>query len=448
MESLLNAKESNRNLLESFERYAGESGLTTNSRKTYLFYLGRLSQYLKNRGIESLAKCNDLSMVREFIFSINDGAPNRQTIIVAMAAVRNFYRFLHNGELPPWLASLRTPKTKRQVISHYSPNDMWTREDVLEAIKILDHPRDKAIVALLYDVALRPHECAELKISDVKIFEKYATVLIPTESKTGQRYLPVSFAYPYLIAWLNVHPLKEYPTAPLWVKLQGMPTRMTYEGIRMIFDRKLSKRLQQKGKPTNPYILRHSRLTELANTLSDQRLKSFAGWSADSGMAARYVHLSSVELVDPILEYEGIRREERRREPLARECPRCATVNAPDALYCRCGFALDLKAWQELKRQEATTTEELEAFKKRYAADMASIREEMEGKRIWANDWIKRGIRFEILSREEMLATVRDPTYRKEIEDTADEYHVVMVPRNKAELRQFYRRLGLKAGDA
>ncbi|GAJ19374.1 unnamed protein product, partial [marine sediment metagenome] len=56
-----------------------------------------------------------------------------------------------------------------------------------------------------------------------------------------------------------------------------------------------------------PYMFRHTRLTELAdNDLGEYKMKVLAGWTPDSNMATRYIHLSGRSSMAPILIMEGI----------------------------------------------------------------------------------------------------------------------------------------------
>lgn len=52
----------------------------------------------------------------------------------------------------------------------------------------------------------------------------------------------------------------------------------------------------QLGKRVYPYLFRHSRITELANRLTELQLKKFAGWEYDSAMVRNYTHLDVSDL--------------------------------------------------------------------------------------------------------------------------------------------------------
>jgi hypothetical protein len=59
-------------------------------------------------------------------------------------------------------------------------------------------------------------------------------------------------------------------------------------------------------KPWNPYIRRHSSLTEKSGILKEHHLRQFAGWSPSSNMHLKYLHYLENESNDSILEAYGI----------------------------------------------------------------------------------------------------------------------------------------------
>ncbi len=80
-------------------------------------------------------------------------------------------------------------------------------------------------------------------------------------------------------------------------------------------------------------------------------MKSFAGWSPDSRMAAIYIHMSGKTVDMALAKAQGIEIEEEKHEsqlsPIT--CPRCRTKNRGTAKYCSsCSMVLDQKVALEL----------------------------------------------------------------------------------------------------
>ena len=163
------ARKHNADLLDKYSNHLERMGSAKNTRQTYLFYLTKLAVYLQqNVNVDRLDSFNNVDTARDFVFSLNQNAPDRGTVVIAISAIKSFYRFLNKDVLPEWLKTLKAPKGKKEITT-YKPNDIWSQEEVLHVIKSLDHPRDKALIAILYDAALRPHELLKLSVVDVKI---------------------------------------------------------------------------------------------------------------------------------------------------------------------------------------------------------------------------------------------------------------------------------------
>src|SRR6187200_3634047 len=55
-------------------------------------------------------------------------------------------------------------------------------------------------------------------------------------------------------------------------------------------------------KPFNPYIRRHSALTEKSTKLKSSTLNQHAGWTANSNMSQKYIHYFGNESSESLLE--------------------------------------------------------------------------------------------------------------------------------------------------
>ena len=96
-------------------------------------------------------------------------------------------------------------------------------------IEAAEHPRDKALIASLYESGCRVGEIAALRISHIH-FDEYGAYMI-VKGKTGSRRIRLVFSAPILASWINVHPQKANPEAPLWVVV-GTTKNMASKGKR------------------------------------------------------------------------------------------------------------------------------------------------------------------------------------------------------------------------
>jgi hypothetical protein len=137
------------------------------------------------------------------------------------------------------------------------------------------------------------------------------------------------------------------------------------------------------GKPFNPYIRRHSALTEKSTKLKLHTLNQHAGWTTNSNMAQKYIHYFGNESSDSLLEAYGVVTKDNvsfnTLNP--KSCPNCNEGNTQDSKFCaKCRMVLTYDAYSEtLEKQQENETEVL-VLKNRYEQDMKAIREEMENK--------------------------------------------------------------------
>ena len=94
-------------------------------------------------------------------------------------------------------------------------------------------------------------------------------------------------------------------------------------------------------KPWNPYILRHSSLTDKSKILKEHVLRQHAGWSISSNMPQKYIHYFGNESNESLLEAYGLmpRRQQNRinwgaicRNPIVDSfiSEPCGTLTSPD----------------------------------------------------------------------------------------------------------------------
>ena len=187
--------------------------------------------------------------------------------------------------------------------------DKLILQEELDALRMTPRlPRTRAFVDALYESACRKGELIGLRMRDMTHRDRYTELRV--YGKTGLRTLPLVRSVPRLKAWLEVHP-DPRPGAPLFATIvRGEVRRMDRRTPnRLLIDLCARARLRH----ITPHMLRHTRLTELARAgIGEYQLKSFAGWTPDSKMAARYIHLSGRAHIPAILRVDGDALDEER----------------------------------------------------------------------------------------------------------------------------------------
>src|SRR5436190_433822 len=122
-------------------------------------------------------------------------------------------------------------------------------------------------------------------------------------------------------------------------------------------------------KPFNPYIRRHSALTEKSTKLKSNILNQHAGWSMNSNMAQKYIHYFGNESSESLLEAYGI--VTKNNIPIdtlnPKICPNCNEGNTVDSKFCsKCKMIMSYEGYQEALESQKHKDDELTAIKEQF----------------------------------------------------------------------------------
>jgi len=267
--------------------------------------------------------------------------------------IKKFFRTIRKSEdYPPevkWIKIvIRNRRTK-------IPEELLTEDDIKRMIDAADHPRDRALVAMLYESGCRCGELLMLQIKHIQ-FDDYGAV-ITVSGKTGMRRVRLISSAPLLTQWLEVHPRRNDAESPLWVSVGVNKAKATKNVRYGTFNSLLRKLAKKSGitKHVYPHLFRHSRATFLANHLTEFQMNQYFGWVQGSDMPATYVHMSGREIDSALLELHGIKQEDKKTEPKLsiQKCPVCAYDNAPNSKFCgRCARPLSLNVVLEVEEKQ------------------------------------------------------------------------------------------------
>jgi integrase len=300
-----------------------EINLSDNYRRTTLVLLIRLSRFLQNKSFNLVSRDNIL----EFL----DGLRKPESVdplhkwigtynLYNVQLVR-FFKWLYSPDIeadkrerPKVVENI--PKLRRKEKSIYRPSDLWTNEEDLLFLRYYPSKRIKCYHFIIRDTACRPHEVLRLRVRDVAFktigsnHREYAEILV--NGKTGTRNLPLIDSIPYVKDYLNNEP-PQYPNpnsvlicgegkslgrsiksdslSRLYNKYKTMVFPKLLESPNVSYEDKQKIRELLK-KPWNPYVVgRHASLTQKSRILKEATLRVFAGWTPNSDMPRRYVHL-------------------------------------------------------------------------------------------------------------------------------------------------------------
>jgi integrase len=288
--------------------------------------------------------------------------------------LNKFFRWLYNPDepdfrkrtTPPCMSGVKQLPKKNK--TRYKPSDMWTAAEHDLFLRFCPQKRDKCYHAMARDTSARPHELLKLRIGDLHFKKEpstgkqYAEVVVSGKTKT--RTLPLIDSLLYIKEWMLVHPLSSNADTPLFISLsdrnkckQLTPVALLeqynyrYKGEffpKLLLDPSVSLTDKEtiKGmlsKPWNPYVQRHSALTEKAQFVTEATLRDHAGWSMNSDMPLVYIHFLASSSSKSLLEARGIISKDNHESNILQAiyCPNCQEPNTPHSKFClKCKMVL------------------------------------------------------------------------------------------------------------
>lgn len=269
-------------------------GFAENSVRTTTFALGRISRLTKKRLVTS----------------------SRDDVIALMAAlqgkaknaswyVRHLKEFLTFFDKEDALRKLPKRNGSRAPAG-FDSSKLLTREDIARAIGKSRDVRDRALVAVAWDLGSRIHEICALDVADLELRGRgkdsvFTAMLRKQKVKGTERRLPLHESSQVLKSYLASHPNRKDPHAPLFIghRRGFVGVRLTVVAARQIIHAAF--RAADVKKPHHPHWLRHSRTADLKRRgVSEESIRLWMGWSRQSRMLERYGGLAVDEAAQEV----------------------------------------------------------------------------------------------------------------------------------------------------
>ena len=384
----------NKNLMHEFSKYLISKDTSASYQRNCIKIMLMFADFLQSRKEEktNLSQVNSIDDIIAFLDTrrkTKDEDPEQKWITTwndYLWRIKIFYRWYYNTKIfkansntifdsRNWVNPdfLNIPKKKTKRMSPYSETEIWEKDELQFIIKYETNKRNKAILALLWDLNARNHELTLLRIKNIRIKEKYGEGEVPYEAKTGSGPILLTLSFPYVRDWLNEHPFRNEPNSRLICNIEnGKPLLpgMVYDTMYLlkkrivrlvaseeIKDTKEKEKLQYllKTKKWNPYCIRHSSITADSDYLPEYALKKKVRWSMNSRQGSRYIkNRMGNDLKEKILEQNGIILDTSKvKKSTVIDCPRCTLINQLENKFCsKCSYPLKPEAYEELKEKE------------------------------------------------------------------------------------------------
>jgi integrase len=391
-------------IIEYIAAMKSEVNLSDNYRKDLIEALTRFSKYNNNKPFKDLSRTEIIAFLDTYRKTETQDPLHKWigTYNIFQIYLLRFFKWLYYPDLGP----TKRPKPsvvenlaqlKRKEKSIYKPSDLWTQQDDLLFLKYCASKRDRCYHAISRDLSCRPHELLKLKIRDISFkmvgSSQYAEVVV--NGKTGTRPIPLINSIPYLKDYIDhEHPQPTNPNSPLICGTgKGLGRHIRARRMYTIYDEYKKQRFPQLlespnvlpedkqkirdllKKPWNPYIRRHSALTEKSTILKEHVLRQHAGWTAGSQMHLKYLHYFGNESNESLLEAYGIVASGQQIDQLRpKQCPNCSEPNKPDSKFCnKCRMVLTYDTYSETLENQKEKEDRLTIIENQMKALLSTL---------------------------------------------------------------------------
>lgn len=263
--------------------------------------------------------------------------------------LKNFLQWLHDEKINTEVDVSKTRKNKTPGLDTETKkaSDMLTSDELRKIIDVAGNERDRALIAFMFEGALRPIEACSATWDDLD-FDQYGAKF-STSKKTGKsRYIRLIWSGSLLKGWANKYPGEPKGKNPIFIstKHPGALKPIEPTTVRGLFYTLIKKAGIDKA--VSPYYLRHSRITSMLNDEIPESVIKMQAWgSLKSNMLATYGHMTNKDIDRILLTKAGIVTNGTDKEDgmRPRQCTYCGKVHGPTTKFCdECGTPLTKEA--------------------------------------------------------------------------------------------------------
>jgi site-specific recombinase XerD len=348
-------------------------GIAVRTRENYLTSFMKFLRVIKYRGkdIESLEVITPQDLIEFKKVCRNETAPfftKSQSLRNHILNIRMFCIWLSSKlrwDNKDKFLEVKSPKITDK--KRIEPEDLISVEEIQTLLRHASNSRDKCLISLCFELGPRISELLEMQIKDVQFEETHMNLKLKGKKNINALRRVTSIeSQQYMKAWLNDHPYRNDPEAPLFVNISknfGSPVR--YDAARGIINRII----KRSGlRHINWHLFRHTAATtDAVRGMNPAMMNKKYGWSKESKTPLIYIAISDSNLEDYELERRGIKvseKEERKRALEPKVCPRCAKINEATNIVCgQCGSALDPEILaRQLEQEKSEREQEMESM--------------------------------------------------------------------------------------
>jgi integrase len=308
-------------------------------------------RFIVNAMTKDLVECkrDDINQLMAFMHDTYNSPGSKQTFIKDLKFIWKtlFPEKDEKGRLDDTIV----PYAVRHISGKIDKSRQKLRQDKLtweEFERIVNYfsnePRIQAFLTLSLESLSRPQELLYVRLGNVELHNNYARIFISEHGKEGTGILQCIDSYPYLIKWLNQHPLKKDKQAFLFINTGTTNNckQLKPKNVNKMI-RKACKELEI-NKPITCYSLKRNGVTiRRLRGESDMEIQHAARWTSTKQLKT-YDLSSQDEAFKLALEKRGLIRPEQRTKEVLRtkSCPFCNEVVGFGEIICpKCRHTVD-----------------------------------------------------------------------------------------------------------
>ena len=221
-------------------------------------------------------------------------------IIGKNEAIKNLKRFVN------WMfedmnltKNLKTIYLKNGVNSKkINPDTLIKDKEIESLVRTCNSLKEKAMITLFIECALRPQELLSLKWKDIKINEDVGELKVYSNKVKETRIIPFKTSIIHILRWKDEYQFIDRREEDLVFPNPSDRNKKLCRPYLSDLFRRLCNRAGIRH--IFPYLARHSKLTKIYKNCPEQVASAYAGHSANMG--AVYTHLNNQDIKEIILE--------------------------------------------------------------------------------------------------------------------------------------------------
>lgn len=178
---------SNSRLILDFHEFMKENGASERHQNNNLKAVLSLAQFMSSKSLGEISNRDDILTFLQTKIKDKEVDPDQKWITTYndyLHRLKHFVRWKYNRDqslsmdewkTPDFLQTLKPKKTKR--LSPYSETEIWDKDEFLSIIKYEPYKRNKAALALMWDLNARNHEITLLHIKNIRLKQKYQSLV-------------------------------------------------------------------------------------------------------------------------------------------------------------------------------------------------------------------------------------------------------------------------------